>query len=181
MQDRIRNSRTGVTSIVRQSACKSVGPSFIRACAKPFWLARFLSVPMVTSKKTPEAAHLEAAIRRHLSRTEVRQIAAKNRPLVLPCQGTKKFPNKPCINDIVRNRNLLRAIVEVYPTRVPSAHVMADAIKQLDLFFSGDLLCYEGSTAEEMYGEQCLAVAYDLKVLYQRLRRLFRRSRNSRP
>ena len=85
-----------------------------------------------------------------------------------------------------RNSNLLRAVVEVYPDRTASGPVVAAAVGLLDIYYEGAILHW-GKDAESSDGKRLPSysdvlndVAYSIKLLSQRLRRLFRRSHQSR-
>ncbi len=131
-----------------------------------------------------KAAQLEAALRRHLSRKELRAITTKPqlRPLIHPITGTRKYPGRPCYKDLEANKSVLRAVVEVYPDRIPSAFIVASAIRKLDEFYSGDVIQYEGhgGFVADGYLEASVSIAALVKTLVQRLRRLFRPSSRSR-
>ena len=131
-------------------------------------------------KKLAEAAHFECSLRRHLSGRDLRRIQSGG-PLVRPICGTAAFPGRPSRLDCERNRKVLRAICEVYPDRIPSAHVLAAGISLLDTYLEGKLIGNPQGVHGDGKGEACMAIAFTLKVLTQRLRRLFRRSTNSRP
>ena len=129
-----------------------------------------------------QAAEFEAALRRHLSRRELRDITRKPqiRPLVIPFSGTKRYPGRPCFKDLEANEHILRAVVEVWPDRIPSVYVVAQGVRRLDEYYQGDVLQYEsesGGFAENGSMECSVSVAACIKVLVQRLRRLFRRCR----
>ena len=141
--------------------------------------------PKPAGLRAVQDSEFEAALRRHLSRRELRDITTKPqiRPLVIPFSGTKRYPGRPCFKDLEANEHILRAVVEVWPDRIPSVYVVASGVERLDEYYQGDVLQYEsesGGFAENGFMECSVSVAACIKVLVQRLRRLFRRSTCSR-
>ncbi len=130
------------------------------------------------------AAQLEAALRRNLSQRQWRDITAKPqaRPLVIPATGTRKHSGRPSYSDLEQNAGVLRSLVEIFPDRVPSAHLISMSLLSLDRYFEGDVLQFsqEGNADPDSYRLFALGVAYEMKCLVSRLRRLFRRSIQSR-
>ena len=135
-------------------------------------------------KTLAQAAELEIAWRRHLSRHDVRSMCTKpqKRELLVPIVGTLKYPGRPSLADMANNSSLLRGICEVFPDRTPGIQVIADAVGLLDLYYQGEILQCPGGPgfAYDGYKEACVGQAAILKTLVQRLRRLFRRSEKSR-
>ena len=132
-----------------------------------------------------KAAELEIAFRRHLSSKEARAITARPRlrDLVVAIEGTNTFPGKPSKSDLEKNESVLRSIVEVYPDKIPGIQVLCEAVTRLDVYFSGDVIQYDGPKhgfQGDGYMEAVMQQACLLKLLVQRLRRLFRRSTMSR-
>jgi len=131
-----------------------------------------------------KAAELEAALRRHLSSRDKASITSRpqGRPLIIPIRGTRQFPGRPCFLDLEANHRALRAVIEVFPDRVPSVYLVAMAVRMLDKYFSGDIIQHDGQGGYMANGyiEASVAIAATIKILVQRLRRLFRRSSRSR-
>ena len=99
---------------------------------------------------------------------------------MLPILGTVDFPGKPSRQDLERNKNILRAVCEIYPDRIPSSAVIASAVALLDTYFEGALIGDPAGFQKHGKLEVAMQIAFEIKTLVQRLRRLFRRSRNSR-
>ena len=80
-----------------------------------------------------KAVELEIAFRRHLSRKEARAITSRPRlrDFVVAVEGTGKFRGKPSKSDVERNGSVLRAVVEVYPDKIPGIEVLCEAIMLL--------------------------------------------------
>lgn len=131
-----------------------------------------------------KAAELEISWRRHISRRDLRGICAtpRVRELILPLEGTIKYPGRPSQSDLLRNSGLMRGICETFPDRIPGIQVLADAISLLDTFCEGKVLQCPGGAgyATDAHKEACFDQAARLKTMIQRLRRLFRRSSRSR-
>jgi hypothetical protein len=132
-----------------------------------------------------KAAQLEAALRRNLSSRQWREITSKPqvRPLVIRPTGTAHHPGRPSYKDLEDNAEVLRSLVEVFPDRVPGAHTIVIGLLSLDKYYEGDALQFPKDDINgdpDNYHLFALGVAYAMKVVAGRLRRLFRRSNISR-
>ena len=89
--------------------------------------------------------------------------------------------------DLESNRGLVRALLEVFPDRVPPGPILQRAVRLADAFHSGFVIQLppesDSNTDEENeYLKDALVKRYAIimNILVQYMRRLFRRSAKSR-
>lgn len=95
------------------------------------------------------------------------------REIVEPLQKPKKGPR---MKDIIANYHLLFAILAVYPSRVPVIDTICKALELLDDHYKGWIL----QCSEEHRDGLLRALGLLIKRLVGKVRRMFRRSSNSR-
>jgi hypothetical protein len=138
---------------------------------------------MALASQSATVARLESSIRRNIPSHVWKDILRKPRQLrglVVPFKGSKKLKHKPCLEDIVANKDLLRGVLEVFPSKIPGAHLIAESLSMIDSYHNGDVMRHPDPADKQSCNDALLTIAYSIKVLVQRLRRLFRRSSRSR-
>jgi hypothetical protein len=135
-------------------------------------------------QKLAKCASLEASWRRRIPKEIWRQVLChpQVRELVVASvQDTIKS------KDVLANVHVLAGVLDVFPDRVPSGYIIADALELLDKFHGGGVFPLDMASGDEASAESVgekrrmvLRMADLIKSYMGFVRRLFRRSKHSR-
>lgn len=134
--------------------------------------------------KLAKSAALEASWRRRIPRDIWRQVLSHPQVRELVVAPTKTVITS---KEISITEHVLAGVLDVFPDRVPSGYIIADALEMLDKYQGGAVFPLDTASGDEADAQSveekrrmALRMSDMIKNYMGVLRRLFRRSKHSR-